>query len=113
MSQATEIGVDWVRVPLGPLGDDEMERVRVEGRDIAVYRSQGRLCATSNVCTHGAALLTDGWLEDGVIECPLHGGRFDVATGKGLGAPIDQDLACYALRETDGGIELAIPRAAS
>jgi nitrite reductase/ring-hydroxylating ferredoxin subunit len=45
--------------------------------------------------------LSEGWLEDGIIECPLHQGRFDVRTGKGPGAPIDKDLTTVRVR-TEG-----------
>jgi Rieske Fe-S protein len=39
-----------------------------------------------------------GWLDGDVIECPLHGGRFEVKTGKGLGAPITCDLKTFPVR---------------
>jgi len=42
--------------------------------------------------------LTDGWLEDGCIECPLHAARFDIRTGKALCAPADVDLAVFQVK---------------
>ena len=46
--------------------------------------------------THGLSRLTDGFLEGGDIECPLHSGRFNITTGKGLGEPIAPGLRIYA-----------------
>ncbi len=87
-------GTKWVRVAsASAIAEGEMLGVDVSGASIAVYHLDGgEWCATDNVCTHAFALLTDGWLEDGVIECPLHAGRFDCRTGKGLGEPIEEDL---------------------
>jgi naphthalene 1,2-dioxygenase system ferredoxin subunit len=102
---------DWVIVARSQaLEDGAMESVRIGDRAIAIYRIEGRLYATDNVCTHGQALLTDGWLDGDVIECPLHGGRFQVASGKGLGAPIDCDLECHQIRERAGNIEVALTK---
>ncbi len=38
---------------------------------IALYKVNGEIYATDNICTHGMALLTDGFLDDDVVECPL------------------------------------------
>ncbi|QXJ21151.1 non-heme iron oxygenase ferredoxin subunit [Actinomadura graeca] len=88
------------------IADGEMLDVRVEGLDIALYRVGGRLYATAGICTHGRAMLTDGWLEDGVIECPLHGGRFEVRDGSCLGPPVDEPLTTYPVTEHDGEIRV-------
>ena len=73
--------------------------VSVEGLPaLAVYRLGNEFYITDNLCTHGAARLSDGFLEDGQIECPLHQGRFDVCTGKAMCAPLTQDVRCYPVR---------------
>jgi nitrite reductase/ring-hydroxylating ferredoxin subunit len=91
---------DWIRVaaiadvPRGTvLGVDTM------GLNLAVYHlDDGKFFVTHNICTHGHALLSDGWLDGGVIECPLHAGQFDVRTGRGLGPPIGADLRVFPVR---------------
>jgi nitrite reductase/ring-hydroxylating ferredoxin subunit len=72
--------------------------VTIEGREIAVYTIGGRFFATANICTHAYALLSHGFLEDGVIECPIHSGRFDVASGCALGPPVTKNLLTYPVR---------------
>ena len=52
--------------------------------------------------------VTDGWMEGTTIECPLHAGQFDVCTGKGLGAPIEEDLKCFPVRVEGGDILVEI-----
>jgi nitrite reductase/ring-hydroxylating ferredoxin subunit len=66
--------------------------------EVALYNIDGEIFATHNICTHAQALLSEGWLEGDIIECPLHGGRFEVKTGKGLGAPITCDLRTLSVR---------------
>jgi naphthalene 1,2-dioxygenase system ferredoxin subunit len=64
--------------------------------------------ATSNRCTHGDALLCDGFLEGHEIECPRHQGRFDVRTGAATGAPAEIALATWPARLAGGRVELLI-----
>lgn len=80
--------------------------ITVGDREIALYRlADGEICATSNICTHGQAYLSEGWMTDeGCIECPLHGGAFDIKTGAGMGPPIDEDLQTYEVRVLEGEI---------
>jgi nitrite reductase/ring-hydroxylating ferredoxin subunit len=100
----------WVAVAdRSALAVDGVIRVKVGDLDVALYNIEGQLYATHNVCTHAHALLSDGWLEGGVIECPLHGGRFDVRTGKGLGAPITCDLKTFPVRVEGDTIEVNVP----
>jgi naphthalene 1,2-dioxygenase system ferredoxin subunit len=90
---------NWVTVASGAaLGDGDVLGVSVGEEQIALFNLGGEIYATSNVCTHAFALLSDGWLDGEVIECPLHAGRFEVKTGKGLGPPIPCDIKTYPVR---------------
>jgi naphthalene 1,2-dioxygenase ferredoxin component len=72
--------------------------VQAGGRDIALYEVDGEVFATDNLCTHGHARLSDGFLEGKEIECPLHQGRFDVCSGAALCAPLTEGIKTYAVR---------------
>ncbi len=91
---------NWVRVAAtSEVPENGVIAVRAEGREIALYHLPGgEFRATDNVCTHEYAQLSDGWLEDGEIECPLHAARFDVRTGKAVCAPAEQDLPVFEVR---------------
>jgi len=82
--------------------------VRAGDLDVALYNIDGEIYATHNLCTHAQALLSEGWLEGEIIECPLHGGRFEVKTGKGLGAPITCDLTTLPVRIEAGSIQVEV-----
>ncbi len=84
--------------------------MRVGEREIALYHlPDGEFRATDNVCTHEYAQLSDGWLENGEIECPLHAARFDVRTGKVLCAPADVDLPVFEVRVDGADVMIKLP----
>jgi naphthalene 1,2-dioxygenase system ferredoxin subunit len=100
---------NWITVADRSLvGRDSVVAVKAGDLDIALYNIEGQFYATSNVCTHAHALLSDGWLDGDVIECPLHGGRFEVKTGKGLGAPITCDLKTFPVRIEGNAIQVKL-----
>lgn len=83
---------------LASVPQDDVIAIDVAGRDIALYRVDGEVFATDNLCTHGRARLCDGFLDGHEIECPLHQGKFDVRTGAALGGPVSEDLRAYPVR---------------
>ena len=89
----------WRRVAaLSQLPDDAALPVRLGDVPIALYRLNGEVHAIDDVCTHEFALLSQGFVEGGAIECPLHQARFDIATGRCLAPPATTDLRRYAVR---------------
>ena len=92
----------------GELAAGDVLGVTVAGLDIAIYDIDGRLYATDNVCTHAYARLSDGWLDRAEIECPLHAGRFDVATGKAVAPPCTEDLKTYPVRIVGDEIQVKL-----
>lgn len=80
------------------LVEDEPLPVTIGDERIALYLLDGNVHATQNVCTHQFALLSDGYMEDGCIECPLHQGRFDIRTGAAVCAPATAPVRVYDVR---------------
>ena len=83
---------------LADVPEGDVIAVQVAGKEIALYEVDGKVFATDNLCTHGHARLSDGFLEGNEIECPLHQGRFDVCSGKALCAPLAENIRTYAVR---------------
>jgi naphthalene 1,2-dioxygenase system ferredoxin subunit len=89
----------WVKAASrGDLAEGEVLGLVLAGKEIALYDIDGTVYATDDVCTHAYARLSDGWLDKGEIECPLHAGRFDVRTGKVLCPPVTDDVKTYPVR---------------
>jgi nitrite reductase/ring-hydroxylating ferredoxin subunit len=83
-------------------------RAIVGGEEIAVYNVGGEFYATSDTCTHDEASLSDGELFGHVVECPLHGARFDVRTGRALSLPAVYPVKSYPTRVVDGAVEVEL-----
>ncbi|RWI08725.1 non-heme iron oxygenase ferredoxin subunit [Mesorhizobium sp.] len=103
---------DWITVAdADAIGEQEVMCVTLGDLNLALYR----VCAdewycTDNLCTHGNAMLHEGWLEDCSIECPLHGGRFDVRTGEPLSEPAQEPLSTYPVRVILGQVQVWVAR---
>ena len=102
---------EWVRVAaVADVPEGNVKGVRVGDREVALYHLPGgEFHASDNVCTHEYALLSDGWLENGCIECPLHAGQFDIRTGKAMCAPVDRALAVFPVKIEGDALMVQIP----
>jgi anthranilate 1,2-dioxygenase large subunit len=89
----------WQRAAsLSDLADGGVVGVHVGATPVALYKLDGEVFATHGICTHAMAILADGFVEDGKIECPLHQGLFDIKSGKALTAPLTEDLRTYPVK---------------
>lgn len=95
---------DWHDVAeAANIPDGDIVAAVVNGREIGLVRLGEALHAIDATCTHGNASLCGGFVEpDGSVECPLHQGRFDIATGRALCAPLTQDLVVHEVRVQGG-----------
>jgi 3-phenylpropionate/trans-cinnamate dioxygenase ferredoxin component len=72
--------------------------VVVGGVAVAVVRSEGAVHAIHDVCSHEAIALSEGDVDDGEIECWLHGSRFDLRSGDPTGLPATEPVPVYPVR---------------
>jgi 3-phenylpropionate/trans-cinnamate dioxygenase ferredoxin subunit len=90
---------EWVKV--GEIGDPAPGQVKVvtpRGERIALSNVDGEYYAIDDVCTHDGGSLDQGEVFDYEIECPRHGARFDVRTGKALTLPAVFPVKTYPLK---------------
>jgi 3-phenylpropionate/trans-cinnamate dioxygenase ferredoxin subunit len=73
----------------------------VDGKRIALCNVNGRFYAIDDVCTHDGGPLDQGELIDNLVECPRHGARFDVTTGRPVVLPAVRPVKTYPV-EVDG-----------
>lgn len=88
------------------VAENAMRRAEIEGHaPFAVYNVAGTFYVTQDMCTHGAASLSEeGELEDHFVVCSWHGGMFDLRTGAACAMPCTIPLRTYAVSVRDGGI---------
>lgn len=82
--------------------------VSVAGEEIALYWLDGEPFATSNTCTHAQAQLSDGFVDGGCIECPIHQAQFDIKTGAVVSGPADDPVKTYPCRVNGNAVEVDI-----
>jgi len=80
----------------------------VNGWPVLICHAEGVFRAVINRCTHASSSFDGGRVRRGSVMCPLHGARFDLASGKCLGGP-HAPLRVFALRSVDGWLEVAVP----
>ncbi|TCC34914.1 Rieske (2Fe-2S) protein [Kribbella sindirgiensis] len=77
--------------------------VVVKDEKVVVTRdAEGTPHAFSAVCTHRGCLVAS--VEQGTINCPCHGSKFDIATGAPVGGPAKSPLAPVSVELRDGSI---------
>jgi 3-phenylpropionate/trans-cinnamate dioxygenase ferredoxin subunit len=76
---------------------------------VAVFNADGELFAIDDTCTHQDASLSEGWLEDCLVECPLHAACFDLRTGKPTGPPAKRPVRTYPVLVEDGVVYVKAP----
>jgi naphthalene 1,2-dioxygenase system ferredoxin subunit len=81
----------------------------VDGRHYALYRVRGDFYATDGICSHGQARLCDGYLDEFLIECPLHQGCFDIRSGMPVLPPATEAISTYPVRIEAGIVEVLVP----
>lgn len=86
--------------------------VEVDGRPLAVFNIAGALYAIADVCSHDDGPVAEGELDGHEIECPRHGARFDVRTGKVLSFPAIVSIPAYPVRVEGENVLVGLPPAA-
>jgi nitrite reductase/ring-hydroxylating ferredoxin subunit len=84
--------------------------LKVEHGDnaFAVYNVDGEFFVTDDACTHGPGSLSEGDLDDDIIECNFHGGQFNVRTGEVVGPPCMEPVKTYKVSVEDGALFIEI-----
>lgn len=83
--------------------------VDVAGKRLALCNTGEGIFAIDDVCTHDGGPLDQGQLDGKEIECPRHGARFDVTTGRALCLPAVRPVRTYPVRIEDGEVEVDLP----
>ncbi|MDZ7701293.1 MAG: Rieske (2Fe-2S) protein [Halobacteriales archaeon] len=77
--------------------------VRAGGHAIGLFYHDGAFHATDNRCPHMGFPLTDGTVEDGVLTCPWHHARFELACGDTFD-PFADDVRTYPVEVREDGV---------
>jgi 3-phenylpropionate/trans-cinnamate dioxygenase ferredoxin component len=83
--------------------------VEVDGRSLCLgVTEDGEWGAIDNVCTHDGGTLGEGELDETGVECPRHGARFDLFTGRVLALPAVRPVRAYETRVDGDAVEVRL-----
>lgn len=102
--------VTWVRAAEAiEIGDGEAIVVeRDPDPPVAVFNVAGDFYAIDDTCTHDRYSLADGYIDDDVVECPLHMAKFSIRTGKVLSLPATKSLRSYPVKVDQGVVYVGL-----
>ncbi len=92
---------------------DELEEgrpkvVRLNGRNIALFRVKDAYYAVANNCLHRGGPLGEGELDNYQVTCPWHGWKYDVRDGSFTVIPTLK-VKTYPVKVEDGMLLVDVP----
>ena len=83
-------------------------KVETGGLVLAVFNLGGEFYVTDDACTHGPGSLSEGFIEDDVVECNFHNGQFNIRTGEVVSPPCFVPVKTYPATVEDGGVYIEV-----
>ncbi len=100
----------WLTVAReGEVAPGTVKVLAAGGRPLALCNVDGRYYVIDDVCTHDGGPLDQGELDGEEIECPRHGARFDVTTGRATCMPAVVPVKTYEVRVEGGEVQINVP----
>ncbi|MEV7389163.1 bifunctional 3-phenylpropionate/cinnamic acid dioxygenase ferredoxin subunit [Streptomyces sp. NPDC091215] len=111
MTVETQVTTDARWVPACTVDDlEEDEGLRIGTTPpVAVFLTGDEIFCVDDTCTHETFPLSEGWVENCVVECPLHSAKFDLRTGAVLSPPAHQAVCTHPVRVEDGTVFVQLP----
>jgi len=92
----------------GDLGPGQVKVIQSGRTRLALCNVDGKLFCIDDVCTHDGGSLDQGELDGNEIECPRHGARFDVTSGRATCMPAVLPVKTHPVRVVDGEIQVQV-----
>lgn len=95
----------WARVAAAsevPAGG--LRAVATDAGELVLANVDGDIYALEDRCSHQDYPLSAGELEDNELECPFHGARFDVCSGRAVQLPAVTPVRTFQVEVRDGDV---------
>lgn len=76
-------------------------------QSVLLYRDGDAVSCVDNACAHLGMPLHEGTVNDGILQCPHHGFRYQLATGECLDVP-EVQLVVHAVRVRNGRVAVKV-----
>ncbi len=96
-------GKKWQPLEVGEIPEGTLVKARAGAQALVLVRSGETIHALHDLCAHAGGPLSEGTIVAGCIECPYHGSRFELATGRRRRGPTVYDQPAYEVRSLEAG----------
>jgi nitrite reductase/ring-hydroxylating ferredoxin subunit/uncharacterized membrane protein len=93
----------WAALDATDIPENVPTKAKAGAQTLVVVRQGETIYALHDSCAHAGGSLSEGKLVDGCVQCPLHGSRYDLATGRRTSGPTTFDQPRYEVRKGEGG----------
>ena len=83
-------------------------KVEIDDLVLAVFNIGGDFFVTDDTCTHGPGSLSEGYIEDDIVECNFHNGQFNIRTGAVVSPPCMVAVKTYPAMVVDGKVTIEV-----
>jgi 3-phenylpropionate/trans-cinnamate dioxygenase ferredoxin subunit len=92
------------------LPDETLKRVDAGRTPVCLAHAEdGKFYALNDICTHEEFYLSEGELWGMDVECPQHGSRFNLQSGKVTGLPAVIAAKTYPVSIDDQDVYVEVP----
>lgn len=81
---------------------------KIGEQQVLLINAGGVVHAVSNICSHANETLDCGRAGKNWIACPVHGARFELATGRAMNPPATRPIKVFVVRVADDWIEVQL-----
>jgi len=82
--------------------------IEIEGKNVLLIKLDGNVYALENKCTHERLPLNGGDIYDGQIQCPHHGARYEIKSGRATQFPAVMDMKTYDVKIENDDVLVAL-----
>jgi 3-phenylpropionate/trans-cinnamate dioxygenase ferredoxin subunit len=96
--------------PIEELPPGAVRLVTWEDLEIGVFNCAGAFLAIEDRCSHDDGQLVEGELDEETctVECPRHGSKFDLHTGKPVNLPAYVPVDTFTVLVSEGVIKIEV-----
>ncbi len=100
---------EWIKVASEEDFSKKVVMIEHDDQRIAVFKLADGYYAIADECSHAEASLSEGNIvNECEVECPLHGAKFDIKTGKNLSFPAVVPVEAFQTRVENGIVYVGI-----
>ena len=79
-------------------------RVETDEEPVAVFNVDGAFYAIADTCSHEESSLSEGYVDEDIVECAKHGAMFHIPTGEVRSLPATRNVRMFGTVVEDGDL---------